>query len=790
MFTTFGSVSSVSEQVLSVDCVMGKGVVDANFAGSVFFGRNSMILVLPFIAAVVLGLFWSAAHLVYRLRNRGERFMHQRARRASDGTVDAADLRARRASDAQATSPSPAGAVPRRASLTIQPPVNYGVPAPALSPDSSSAGTNAGVSILASPISPTGGAAPLSPTGSGAAAGGDALAVPYRVTITRFFADRFVVSLIVVLFLAHFSLTRGSLSMFSCKRLSDDLEGSFLVADLNVRCDVASSRVWMYGVGIPAFIVFALGIPAGALAVLLLNQADLQSAHVREQYGFLYAMFKRRTFAWEVVVAVRKVALALVAVLVAPVGPIPQTLSGVIVVVVSMMLHSQYQPYNLEVLNQVEQASLLTAFLTLIGGLFIWSLETQAGRYGASMIVIVLNALLLSLFLRSFLFITMQREQLVFDDGVSGRRRLSEVPGLLPPKSATSASVRAGRRYSADVASGGASGGGGAAVVAPTSTSAGAGAAHAASPTSVVVSEVAKPIVVAPTPTAAAGYAAGAGGGYGYAPEGYGQQPAPQHAYPPHGYTGPPPTGAYATQQWGPPAAYGYGAPPAHPAYAGGGYVPYAPALPGAVYGAASPAAYGMNPLAGAPPGGAVTGSHSDPAAAVTPAPLVEGFAAPPPDRRAATPDVFVRPPSDARARRASNGLTSPTAAAGGAAGLDAANGSTAATAASTPGVDRGASMGQVQVEMLAGSGGDGASAAVSHPAADADAGARVEDLVAQAADEATPGSPSGRGGAGGSEGEGAGAGAGGSARGAAPHPVVRDAFTSSRQLPDVLGGV
>jgi hypothetical protein len=54
-----------------------------------------------------------------------------------------------------------------------------------------------------------------------------------------------------------------------------------------------------------------------------------------------------------------------------------QTVTGVIVVFFSCVLHAAAQPYNMAILNQSESAALVTAFLTLQGGLYLQTLDGE-----------------------------------------------------------------------------------------------------------------------------------------------------------------------------------------------------------------------------------------------------------------------------------------------------------------------------------------------------------------------------------------------------------------------------
>ena len=97
----------------------------------------------------------------------------------------------------------------------------------------------------------------------------------------------------------------------------------------------------------PALLPRLGAVPVAAFYALYVRRGKLNHRSVRQSYGFLYAGYTSKYYYWEVVIALRKVFLAVVSVVIAPVGPIAQTVTGVVVVVVALVLHAAAKPYNM-----------------------------------------------------------------------------------------------------------------------------------------------------------------------------------------------------------------------------------------------------------------------------------------------------------------------------------------------------------------------------------------------------------------------------------------------------------
>ena len=83
-----------------------------------------------------------------------------------------------------------------------------------------------------------------------------------------------VVSLLVMCFVLHLGLTRSALSLFTCRMIGGR---SFLVGDVQISCDDPSHRSWMYGIGVPGFVLYGCGITAACVSLLWVHRATLET---------------------------------------------------------------------------------------------------------------------------------------------------------------------------------------------------------------------------------------------------------------------------------------------------------------------------------------------------------------------------------------------------------------------------------------------------------------------------------------------------------------------------------
>ena len=207
--------------------------------------------------------------------------------------------------------------------------------------------------------------------------------------------DGWIVSAVVTAFMLHMSLAQTTLRLFTCEEL-DDTGRAFLVADPNVECSSASNQVWMWGVGLPAFFVYGVGIPLSASIILWLRRKRLDSPEVLGTFGFLYGGYTRKWYFWETIIMTRKAMLAFVAVFVQPLGLRMQVYCTMLVGLAALAAHDSAQPFARGAMNALERASIFVSLLTMLGGLFLEQDEVSGGaRVVVTMCIVLVNAVLL-----------------------------------------------------------------------------------------------------------------------------------------------------------------------------------------------------------------------------------------------------------------------------------------------------------------------------------------------------------------------------------------------------------
>ncbi|KAF0690873.1 Aste57867_17782 [Aphanomyces stellatus] len=233
----------------------------------------------------------------------------------------------------------------------------------------------------------------------------DDVKAAYLHAIYRETRAKLILSIVVIMFLVHPSLTGQLFQMFSCSRLGTNADGHalyFLDPDLDVLCYTASHYQWISFVGIPGLVVFTLGIPTLAFSILYYHRHDLDNPQTKVEFGFLYTGFKPQHYYWEIWVMLRKIIVCFISVFLKQAGVGPQVLAATLLVSFALYVHMDCRPYESDLVNHLEQRALLTSLFTLFSGLFLYQAEivgTWRGIFG--IFVIVVNACFALEFLRA-----------------------------------------------------------------------------------------------------------------------------------------------------------------------------------------------------------------------------------------------------------------------------------------------------------------------------------------------------------------------------------------------------
>ena len=113
-------------------------------------------------------------------------------------------------------------------------------------------------------------------------------AIFFRVRKVFFgLSGRFKAATVIILNLLYTTLTRRTFQLLNCRRIGSE-SGWFLTVQPNIKCFEGSHWKWFCGLGVPALLVWSIGIPALPFGVLRSRREKLHELHTKEVFGFLY----------------------------------------------------------------------------------------------------------------------------------------------------------------------------------------------------------------------------------------------------------------------------------------------------------------------------------------------------------------------------------------------------------------------------------------------------------------------------------------------------------------------
>ena len=208
--------------------------------------------------------------------------------------------------------------------------------------------------------------------------------------------DKFVVSLIVVIYLLYPTICNQAFRQFSCIYVGDELR---LLADLQVKCYEDSHLVMSIVFGGFQVIAYVLGIPLLALHFLHRNREHLDSKKTRFRYGILYAGLRKERYYWEIVITIRKVSVIALKIFGMQMRPQLQAHLVSFVIVCCLLAQFYGNPFDMEIhseyaiLHQLEVGALVVLWITLWSGIIMFMNERSSHfhLYVMTFLVVTLN---------------------------------------------------------------------------------------------------------------------------------------------------------------------------------------------------------------------------------------------------------------------------------------------------------------------------------------------------------------------------------------------------------------
>eukprot|EP00949_MAST-11_sp_MAST-11-sp1_P001099 g1099.t1 len=211
--------------------------------------------------------------------------------------------------------------------------------------------------------------------------------------------SNFIVSVMVIIFMVLPTLNQTAFQLLTCRSVGNE---SRVAGDFELPCFGAAHMAYIFGVAMPALLLYSIGMPMAAVSLLRrlhrLNKLfkPRQLSYASNVYAFLYGGFRRERYYWEVVIMLRKVLLNLILVVMASASPLAQSLVVQIVIFTFITAHVRCEPYSNSILNRIESLSLMLSATVLLLGLFLFD-ETMSEWFQMVITVVMVALILISL---------------------------------------------------------------------------------------------------------------------------------------------------------------------------------------------------------------------------------------------------------------------------------------------------------------------------------------------------------------------------------------------------------
>ena len=186
---------------------------------------------------------------------------------------------------------------------------------------------------------------------------------------TTYPVDRYILSVVILLYLIYPTLCKSSFRIFTCVEIGHGKW--YLSQDLEVECYQGSHLNMVLFVGVPTLLLYVIGLPFMAFVIMYKKHSVRNSHHVKYRYGILYSGFRKKRLYWECIIAVRKVSISAVTVLVSEFGVDMQIHVALLVLMISLTLHLVSNPFmpQWRILELYEATSLIICWLTMWSGI-------------------------------------------------------------------------------------------------------------------------------------------------------------------------------------------------------------------------------------------------------------------------------------------------------------------------------------------------------------------------------------------------------------------------------------
>jgi hypothetical protein len=171
-------------------------------------------------------------------------------------------------------------------------------------------------------------------------------------------------------------------------------------------CYVKRHLVYVIFVGITQIILYAIGLPLLVFVFLWRHRDELKKPVVKFRYGLFFAGFRKETYYWECVVAMRKESTVLLAVFGPQMGVAMLAHVALLVFMVQILVQLIGHPYEAHQfkLQVLDVTSIVICWGTMWSGFFFYSPRPPSQKQALvflTMLVVVVNVLYMAVLLYS-----------------------------------------------------------------------------------------------------------------------------------------------------------------------------------------------------------------------------------------------------------------------------------------------------------------------------------------------------------------------------------------------------
>lgn len=198
-------------------------------------------------------------------------------------------------------------------------------------------------------------------------------------------------SIVVVLFLIHPGISNMSLSIFNCYEIND---GEFWnVNAFDIQCYTKDYARDYYAIFILGLLLWTIGMPVVAYAILRKNKKELDVPEIKAKYGFLYHGYHSNRYYWEFVIMLRKILIINISLLLRYSTVSLQIIFVLLILIGALVLNLHYKPFELNELNKTENFSIGLSITCLASGLMIEFQDSYGWHIVLFIVLIISNFL-------------------------------------------------------------------------------------------------------------------------------------------------------------------------------------------------------------------------------------------------------------------------------------------------------------------------------------------------------------------------------------------------------------